>query len=379
MADDENPGGSPSTQTGGIRLRASADRILTRWEERVRREIPAARDEPYFILIDTLPVVLQQLAEALMPDHPRRTATQGSTVAHEHGGERVRVTRFGLEDVIAEYKILRDVISEELEHSGKLSADERNTLHSSLDQLIIEACTAYGLVQSTFRDRLFATIAHDLRNPLNAAQLAATAIARRPDAQEVGDWAARIITSIGRVDRMVQDVLDAMRLQSGVRLPLEIGPCDLAELVQRTIDRTHINAGRFVLSARQPVWGHFAAAQMERALENLVDNALKYGDPTRPITITIEEKHGRAILTVHNDGPHIPAEQQETLFRAFQRLTDAESSGQRGWGLGLAQVRAAAESHGGSIGVDSLPDRGTTFTIDIPMDARPYQDKPTTT
>jgi len=78
-------------------------------------------------------------------------------------------------------------------------------------------------------------------------------------------------------------------------------------------------------------------------------------------------------VTVHNYGPVIPPEKRETLFRAFQRLSDAETSGKSGWGLGLAQVRAVAEAHGGSIGVDSLPDRGTTFTIDIPLDARPYQ------
>jgi MFS family permease len=67
------------------------------------------------------------------------------------------------------------------------------------------------------------------------------------------------------------------------------------------------------------------------------------------------------MITVHNDGPHIPAEEQETLFRAFQRLNDAASSGKMGWGLGLAQVRAVAEAHGGSIAVDSVPERGTTF------------------
>jgi signal transduction histidine kinase len=59
-------------------------------------------------------------------------------------------------------------------------------------------------------------------------------------------------------------------------------------------------------------------------------------------------------------------------------LSDAHTSGKSGWGLGLAQVRAVAEAHGGSIGVNSVADRGTTFTIDIPLDARRYQDCPAT-
>ena len=83
----------------------------------------------------------------------------------------------------------------------------------------------------------------------------------------------------------------------------------------------------------------------------------------------MKELHERLFILVHNEGRHIPAEQQATLFRAFQRLA-AEGGSHRGWGLGLAQVRAAAEAHGGSIAVDSLPELGTTFTIDVPVDGR---------
>jgi signal transduction histidine kinase len=374
-----NAAAPTATTTAKDRLLAETDRILTLWEQRLREEVPAARGEPGAILIDTLPALLVQLAEALSGDHPRRMATQGSTIAQEHGGERVRVTRFALEDVIAEYRILRQVLSDVLEQTGPLTAAERHILNTSIDHMIVEACTAYGLVQSTFRDRFFATIAHDLRNPLNTAQAAAALIGSRPQAPEVAEWAGRILENIGRVDRMVQDVLNAMRVQAGARLQLEIEPCDLVVEVRRTLDRLRLDDGmRIVLHAPAPVRGYAAPDVLHRALENLIDNAVKYGAPSRPITVAVHEKHGRAILTVHNHGTPIPAEQQETLFRAFQRLTAAEASGKKGWGLGLAQVRAVAEAHGGSIGVDSLPGRGTTFTIDIPLDARPFQHTPIT-
>ena len=71
------------------------------WEERLRSEVAVAGRESRPILINTLPAVLDQLAEALSPEHPRRTALQGSTVGLEHGGERVRLTHFRLEDLIA--------------------------------------------------------------------------------------------------------------------------------------------------------------------------------------------------------------------------------------------------------------------------------------
>jgi signal transduction histidine kinase len=378
-ADASSERASEKGSNAAERLRANKERILSLWEERLRKNVAAAGREASLILINTLPAVLDQLAEALSPKHPRRTATDGSTVGHEHGGERVRLTHFRLEDLITEYKILRQVLVQVLEEKGALSADERNTLNSSLDQMIMEACTGYALVQSSFRDQFFATLAHDLRNPLSAAQASAALIARDPRAERVATWATRILENISRADRMVRDLLDAMRVQTGARLTLEIEQCDLVEVVRQSLDRFQPEAGeRIVLVARGPVRGHVAPHALGRAVENLISNALKYGAPSRPITVTVGETHGRGILTVHNHGPHIPAEKQETLFRAFQRLTEAEMSGKTGWGLGLAQVRAVAEAHGGSIGVDSLPDRGTTFTIDIPLDARPYQDSPTT-
>jgi hypothetical protein len=109
------------------RLLARRERVLSLWEERVRREISAAAAESHPVLIDTLPAVIRQLAEALSPHHPRRTATEGSSVAEEHGGERVRETCFRLEDVIAEYRLLREVVFEVLEEDQPVTNKERGT------------------------------------------------------------------------------------------------------------------------------------------------------------------------------------------------------------------------------------------------------------
>jgi signal transduction histidine kinase len=379
VVDTQTEAPAQTGSRGGDRLLADKERILLLWEERLRKEVAAAGGEAHAILINTLPAVLDQLAEALSPDDPRRTATEGSTVAHEHGGERVRLTDFQLEDVIAEYKILRQVLFEVLEEERPLSAEDRHTLNVSVDQAIVEACTGYALVQSSFRDQFFATVAHDLRNPLNVVQSSASLILRDSRSEQITQWATRILENVGRADRMLQDLLNAMRVRTGARLPIEIKSCDFVQTVRRTLERLQTEYGeRFVLLAPNQISGYFAPDALERAVENLCSNAVKYGAPSHPITVAMRETHGRALLTVHNHGAHIPVEKQETLFRAFQRLTEAETSGQRGWGLGLAQVRAVAEAHGGSIGVDSLPDRGTTFTIDIPVDARPYQKSPIT-
>ena len=336
----------------------------------MRKEIPSAAAEAHPILIDTFPAILHQIAEALSPVHPRRTATEGSSVAEEHGGERVRMTKFRLEDVITEYMILRQVLIEVLEEDEPLTTRERDTLQASIDQATVKACTAYVLVQAGFREQFAAVLAHDLRGPLSAAKASASLILRKPSSNDVPRWAARIVESVDRADRMVQDLLDAMRAQAGAQLDLEFAEYDAVEIAREALDQLRTVYGdRFVLAAPEPVRGWFGVDPMRRAIENLAINAVKYGAAGRPITITVRELHERVFVLVHNEGSHIPPEQQETLFRAFQRLS-GDASSQRGWGLGLAQVRAAAEAHGGSIAVDSLPETGTTFTIDIPLDGR---------
>lgn len=346
----------------------------------MRREVPAAAGESHPILIDTLPALLRHLAEALSPKHPRRTATEGSTVAEEHGSERVRITQFRLEDVIVEYKLLREVLFAVLEESEPLTSEERNTLNASVDQAITKACTAYALVQEGLREQVFATLAHDLRGPLGAAKVNAGLILRKPSGDQVPRWAARIADSIDRADRMVQNLLDAMRVQGGGRLSLELEECDLVDIVRQAIENQQAEHGdRFVLAAPEAVRGYFAPELLRRAVENLASNAVKYGTSSRSISITVRQTHERAFILVHNHGSYIPVDHQETLFQAFRRLPETEAGDQRGWGLGLAQVRGAAEAHGGSVAVDSLPERGTSFTIDIPKDARPFQKSPTLT
>jgi signal transduction histidine kinase len=83
------------------------------------------------------------------------------------------------------------------------------------------------------------------------------------------------------------------------------------------------------------------------------------------------------IISVHNEGDPIPPDQIETVFQVFHRAKAAKEGNRPGWGIGLPYVRSVAESHGGSIGVDSSAERGTTFGIDLPVDARPFQNAPT--
>jgi signal transduction histidine kinase len=118
-------------------------------------------------------------------------------------------------------------------------------------------------------------------------------------------------------------------------------------------------------------WSHSA---LERALENLINNAQKYGDPGMPIEVHLAVSQERAVVSVRNHGKPIPAGEFEAIFQQFVRSKDAGASSTGSWGLGLPYVRTVAQSHGGSAAVFSDAASGTVFVIDVPVDARPFQE-----
>lgn len=124
--------------------------------------------------------------------------------------------------------------------------------------------------------------------------------------------------------------------------------------------------------------GWWSPKDLSRAIDNLLSNALKYGDPSKTITVNITEYKERVTISVHNEGNPIPVAEQEAIFQVYRRAQAARQGRVQGWGIGLPLVRGIAESHGGSIDLESTKEFGTAFTISIPRDARPFVDAPTT-
>jgi signal transduction histidine kinase len=370
---------NPPPQSLAARLMTERERILATWVERVRRSIPAAEREREPIIVNTLPAFLENLAEALAPNYPRELATEGTTIATEHGGERARVTRVSPGGLIKEYQLLRDVLQETLGEKAPLQEREMSIIVKSIDQAMSESLTAYFLVHEGIREQFSMTLTHDLRTPLTAIKASTELILRYPGRMDqIPILAARIADNVIRIDRMIQDLLDASRVRFGEKIPFEVSKCELLAIIQDTIAQlATIYGERFVLQG-EPIEGYWNRDAFKRAIENLLGNAIKYGAQNTPIQIRLEKIHDRAIFSVRNEGPHIPMEEQEGLFRSFMRSEAAAKSAKRGWGLGLAMVRGMAEGHGGSITVDSAPGRGTTFVIDVPTDSRPFLKYPIT-
>ncbi|MFZ6182470.1 ATP-binding protein [Nannocystis pusilla] len=242
-------------------------------------------------------------------------------------------------------------------------------LHAELRERLIDVETERKL-----RERFTAVLAHDLRGPLSTAKMSTQLLKRLDDdaAQRPG-LIDRIDRNLDVIDRMIRDLLDISRMRAGRRLPLRIDWCDLRTLAEEVVeDLRLVHDSRLEVEGAHDLRGMWSRDELKRALWNLAENGIKYGAPAKPITIRLTRRDDEAEVQVHNFGPAIPVANREHIFDPFAQGRAAPRVGES-WGLGLALVRACAEAHGGTVSVESDEIDGTTFTMVLPLDARPHQ------
>lgn len=370
--------GSDKLSSTAQRMLALRDRVLEEWGRRLRESVKEATLLPQPILVNTLPSFYENLAQAISPDYPRLSREDTSTVAEEHGGERARLTQYNAQAVISEYQLLRATLFDVLMEEGvRLDNRECHVINAAIDGAIRDSVNAFEVAQAALRERFVAALTHDLRNPLMAAYASAELIRLSANAADAPRHAERILEHLNRMDGMLRELLDVVVFHTGERLRLHISQFDMASVVREVAEQFDALCSQRIELELTSVVGWWDRDAIKRAVENLVGNALKYGSRETPIRIQIVSYYERIALSVHNDGEPVPPEQMPTVFKAFRRSHAAREGDVLGWGIGLPYVRSVAESHGGSVGMDSSLERGTTVTIDMPLDARPFRDAPT--
>jgi signal transduction histidine kinase len=358
-------GGSPAT------LIRHKEAILEHFRRELRARFPAAQELPTPIIINTLPAFITRLALALSADSEVSFASEYSNIAVAHGNERAKLTNYSLAEVIREYRILREILVRVLRADGRLTHEEWDIVHRSIDEAIVEASATFVQVHQGFRDLFIAALSHDFRVPLANAMNYVALVGRDAEPSQRSHFAARALHNLKQIDRMIGELLDISRANAGVNLSMNIQQAEASALASDVIGDLLLRAGdRFVLEADKPVRGWWDPDRIRQALNNLLENAVKYGKDGTPITCRVSEVAGRMVMSVHNLGEPIPPEQIPALFLPFRRAQSAEKSANSGWGLGLVMVQRIAEAHGGSVTVESLETSGTVFTMDILRDAR---------
>jgi two-component system sensor histidine kinase KdpD len=234
-------------------------------------------------------------------------------------------------------------------------------------QLRAEAAVAAGLAEaSDLRVALLAAVSHDLRTPLSSIKAAATSLL-----QEDVEWTphathellATIDEETDRLNTLVGNLLDMSRLQSGA-LELTMRDIGLEEVVPAAIKGLGERGHSVTMNVDETLPRvHADAALLERAIANVVDNAVAWSPSDQPVRVEAGAVAGRVDLRVVDRGPGIPADQRERMFLPFQRLGD-QSNG-AGTGLGLAVARGFVEAMGGEITVEDTPSGGLTMVVSL--------------
>jgi len=275
------------------------------------------------------------------------------------------------------------VIALEQRGGGRdLNAEERRLLYSLQAQLAT-AWERFQLlkyaedakVQRTaegLRSALLASVSHDLRTPLVSVIGSLTAIrdmAGQLTAEDQGQLVTTALDEAERLNRLIQNLLDATRLAQG-GMPLRLTAVAVDEVFQCAIQRMTTSAqSRIKVESQMGIPPARAdRALLEQALTNLLENALKYSSANSPIYMKAREHKGRLLIEVIDNGPGIAASERTRVFDFFYRAQQGDS-GVTGSGLGLAICKGFVESMGGTI-TTAAGDGGigTVFTVELPID-----------
>jgi two-component system, OmpR family, sensor histidine kinase KdpD len=237
-------------------------------------------------------------------------------------------------------------------------------------RLRIQAGQAEALAEGNrMRTALLAAVSHDLRTPLAAVKAAVTTLRQTDVAWSPEDQAALLATieeGADRLDSLIGNLLDMSRIQTGALQPF-LRPTaldEVAPLVTRGLD-----GGDRLLLAIPDALPLLATdpGLLERALANLVANALRYSPPGRPPTLAAAASDSTVTVSVIDHGPGIAPDQRERVFEPFQQLGDQRTAG--GVGLGLAVAKGFVDAVGGRITATTTRGGGLTMRIDLPVAA----------
>ncbi|WP_345764932.1 ATP-binding protein [Diaminobutyricibacter sp. McL0608] len=288
--------------------------------------------------------------------------TDGTVDENEHPtmvpvGSRGTLELFG-EDLRAEDRRLLTVIVTQLD--------------AALEHLDLStAAKEVGPLEATDRVRtaLLAAVGHDLRRPLAAATAAVTSLRSADgrlserDKEELLETAEQ---SLQGLSDLLTNLLDVSRVQAGV-LAISLGAVDLEDILPPVLDELFVRPGDVVVDVPSDLPEVRAdAILLQRAIVNLLTNALRYSPKGEPPRISASAFSGMVEIRVADSGPGVPDERKEEIFHPFQRMGDTDNTA--GIGLGLALTKGFVEGMGGVLEPEDTPGGGLTMVLSLPIE-----------
>jgi len=357
-------------------VREKRHELLDRWRAQIR-QLPSARYLDTPTLTDHIPALLDDLAAELeMMTAQTIQAALIERCATIHGLQRLE-SAFDIEEVVAEYNILRGCIHDLAEEEQlNLQGQPFHIMNRVFDRAIAVALKAYSDQRAAEvkarRDEYLAFVAHDLRTPLSAISLAGRVLERTLLDPSASAESARMLGALRRnvqhLEVLVRKVLEeSSAVADDAALNLQRRDFYLWPLAEALLEDLRVvaqaSSTRVLNQVPDDLLVYADASLLRRILQNLIANAIKH-TPRGEVSIGAapDEAAGGVVIWVRDDGSGIPEAQLATIFTKGE--TDSASSDAAG--LGLAIVKTFTEAHGGLVTVESTPGRGSTFRLTLP-------------
>ena len=218
------------------------------------------------------------------------------------------------------------------------------------------------------RDAMLTGVTHDLRTPVTVIKLQAQLLRRRAD-EALLSGIDQIERAATRMTRWIDELLETATIKTREDLNLSLRSADLVKLAREAVDE-HKSASRrhqLTLEADAPeIIGLFDSPRLERVMDNLLGNAIKYSPEGGGVRVSVGSHDGWATISVRDEGLGIPRDDLPHIFEPFRRGSNVVGR-IGGTGIGLASAQRIVESHGGTLSAQSRPGKGSTFTLRLPV------------
>ena len=362
--------------------------ILQSWED-FAKTIPSTSPQ---MDVDALRDHAEQMLRTIAEDLRTRQSTteqidksvgkankgDGKTAAETHAILR-HDAGFSINEMVSEYRALRSSVLrkwlQEIKSGTDFEVEDMTRFNEAIDQALAESVTSYSRTVTSTRNVFLGILGHDLRTPLGAIQLGAEVLLLADNLSAKPTMlASRIYTSAKRANKIVTDLLDFTRSQSGSGIPVHQIEVNLAEVCEGMVEevRAYNPERQIFYDTSGNLIGLFDAPRMEQVFSNMISNAVHHGSKTADIRVGMHVEQAHAVFTVHNQGEPIAKDAIADIFNPMSRHSQyaaGEHGPHSGLGLGLFIASEIVAAHKGTIVVESSAELGTTFTVRLPLAA----------
>ena len=352
-------------------IRSNIEKLMSSWEKEIKEKIPASNASSDLALRNQLPNLLDDIADILERheglDGVKQYEKYGEIIKNSlnHGRHRATTSHYTVKQILREYIVLHRVLTEVLTENDCYTTDVGIVLKYTIENAMLYSVSSFSDSIQAMREELVGTLAHDIRTPISTAYFALDIMRYSQGEEKLENLRQMGLKSLRKALGLVEGLLDAISVKAGEGMTLHFEEIDIVKEIEWVYwEASEIYSAKFEFETeKKEIRGIFDGTAIRRIVENLVSNAVKYGDTDRPVKIKVEDLGEEVVVRVHNFGDPIPESSRKSIFKFLSRAHVDQPHHLQSWGIGLTLVKGISEAHGGRVELESNGQNGTTFSI----------------